>query len=61
MTERRTKLIAKLAKSSIENKKLDKFFILKKPNHHMTMGKLEKYRVTQTNTERFRNSSIPFM
>ena len=61
LSERRTELIAKFAKSSIDNKKLDKLFILKKPNQHMTMRKPEKYRVTKTNTERFRNSSIPFM
>ena len=61
LSERRTELIAKFAKNSIDNKKLDKFFTLKKPNHDMTMRKPEKYRVTKTNTERFRNSSIPCM
>ena len=61
LSERRTERIAKFAKSSIDHKELDKFFTLKKPNHDMTMRKPEKYKVTKTNTKRFRNSSIPFM
>ena len=61
LSERRIDLIAKFAKSSIDNKKLDKFFILRKSNHLMPLRKPEKYRVTKTNTERFRSSSIPFM
>ena len=61
LSERRIDLIAKFAKSSIDSKKLDKFFIFRKSNHLMTLRKPEKYRVTKTITERFRNSSIPFM
>ena len=61
ISERRTELIAKFARSRIDNKKLDKFFIIKKPNHDMTMRKPEKYRVTKTNMDMSKNSSIPFM
>ena len=61
LSERRIDLIAKSAKSSIDSKKVDKVFIFRKSNHLMTLRKPEKYRVTKANTERFRNSSIPFM
>ena len=61
LSERRIDLIAKFVKSSIDRKKLDQFFIFRKSNHLMTLRKPEKYRVTKTNTQRFRNSSIPFM
>ena len=36
LSERRIDLIAKFAKSSIESKKFDKFFIFRKSNHLMT-------------------------
>ena len=43
------------------NRKLDKYFILRKSDHPMDLRKPEKYKVTRTNTERFKNSSIPYM
>ena len=61
LSERRIQLMTKFAKSSIENRKLDKYFILRKSDHPMDLRKPEKYKVTRTNTERFKNSSIPYM
>ena len=45
----------------LRNRKLDKYFILRKSDHPMDLRKPEKYKVTRTNTERFKNSSIPYM
>ena len=61
LSERRIQLMTNFAKSSIENRKLDKYFILRKSDHPMDLRKPEKYKVTRTNTERFKNSSIPYM
>ena len=61
LSERRIQLMTKFAKSSIENRKLDNYFTLRKPDHPMILRKPEKYKVTKTNTERFKNSSIPYM
>ena len=58
LEEGRTSLMARFAKSSIENGKLHNFFKERETTHPMELRDPDLYRTTKAHTERFRNSSI---
>ena len=61
LVERREILCLKLATTSTQNEKTDKFFPLNQKQHTMKKRKNEKYKVNYARTERLKNSSIPYM
>jgi hypothetical protein len=61
LVSRRKTLMLKFAKTGIENGQLKEFFKLRKTKHPMDLRQPDKYRTTKVHTERFKNSSIPYM
>ena len=61
LAQRRKELALRFAKSSIENHKLDEFFIRKNSKNIVKIRKPAPYRTTKAHTESFRKSSIIHM
>ena len=61
MDERREAIALKFAKNCLKNENFSKLFPLKNQNHGMKVRQPLKYQVNKANTERYKNSSIPYM
>ena len=58
---RRKTLMLKFAKDGIKSGKLVDYFKPRQTDHHMELRQPDPYRTTKVHTERFKNSSIPYM
>ena len=58
---RRKTLMLKFAKDGIKSGKLTAYFKPRQTDHDMELRQPDTYRTTKVNTERFKNSSIPYM
>ena len=61
LSDRRTELCLKFAKKCLKHDKVKDLFPLKQKSHEMDLRDTEKYVVKHANTERYKNSAIPFM
>ena len=61
LEKRREYLSLRFARKCLENEKMKSMFPLNKKSHPMDIRKDEKFRVQFSNTERLRNSAIPYM
>ena len=61
LSERRNNLCLKFAKKCLENEKTESLFPLNKNLHNMNTRSLEKFQVNFANTDRLKNSAIPYM
>ena len=61
LEKRREKLCLSFAKKCLKNEKVKMLFPLNKNNSEMLLRNSEKFKVNQFNTERYRNSAIPFL
>ena len=61
LDKRRQKLCLSFAKKCLKTEKVKMFFPLHKNKSRMITRNSEKYKVNNFNTERYRNSSIPFL
>ena len=58
---RRENLCLKFAQKCVRNKKTKHMFPLKNKTHKMEIRNTEKFKVQYANTERLKDSSIPYM
>ena len=61
LEERRGLISLKFAKNCLKNENFSKLFPLKRKNHAMNVRNPDKYVVKSANTERYKNSTIPFL
>ena len=61
LEERRKQLCLSFAQKCLKNNKTNAMFPQKARNHKMETRNQEKFDVTFAHTERYRNSSIPYM
>ena len=61
LTERREKLIKAHGKKCLQLKQTMDLFPLNDKEHYMRTINTEKYKVLNANTERFRNSTVPYI
>ena len=59
--ERREKLLLKYGKQCTTLEQTKELFPLKKKHHSMQTRKDEKYEVVSANTERYKNSTVPYL
>ena len=61
LSERRSELCLLFSKKCLKHDKVKDLFPLKQKSHEMDLRDTEKYVVKHANTERYKNSAIPFM
>ena len=61
LDERRDAIGMKFAKNCLKNANFSKLFSLNNQRHAMQVRNPLKYQVNKANTERYKNSSIPYM
>ena len=61
LTERRLQLIKAYGKKCLQLEQTRDLFSLNDKDHEMTTRKTEKYKVIHANTERLRNSTVPYI
>ena len=61
LEERRGLISLKFAKNCLKNENFSKLFPLNNQRHAMQVRNPLKYQVNKANTERYKNSSIPYM
>ena len=61
LNSRRETMALKFVKNSLENKNFSKLFPLKEVKHGMKSRKSEKYMVNSSNTNRHKDSAVPYL
>ena len=61
LDERREVIGLRFAKNCLKNKNFSKLFPLNSQKHVMKVRNPQKYRINKANTERYKDSSIPYM
>ena len=61
LEERREQLSLRFVKKSLKNLTFSKLFPLKSSKHVMSVRNPLKYQINKANTERYKNSAIPYL
>ena len=61
LNTRRETMALKFVKNSLQNRNFSKLFPLKEVKHGMKSRKSEKYMVSSSNTNRHKNSAVPYL
>ena len=61
LEDRREQLSLRFVKKSLKNATFTKLFPLKNPKHVMSVRNPLKYMINKANTERYKNSAIPYL
>ena len=61
LEDRRVNICLTFAKKCVKNPKTKSMFPIKTSNHSMKLRSIETFQTTQSNTNRLKNSAIPYM